>query len=161
MIMKKNPGSIEEFSRQVAEVMPLMLRAFARREDNDLVRGKISFPQMIALDLAAHKSRLKMCELAGALSIQMSSATVLVDRLVRQGMLKRERDDRDRRLVWVSATAKGKKIVGHIMEQKRLSIREIFGGLNAEERGQYLAILLKVRQNLASEAQKETKSCEK
>ncbi len=139
---------LEKFSEQVVEIMPIIVREFAKREDNHLTRGKISCPQMVVLDYLSHHTRVPMAEVAKILSVKTSSASVLVDRLIREKMLKRERDDRDRRIVWISVTPKGRKVVGQILEQKRDTFKEIFRPLTAAERGQYLAVLNKVKDNI-------------
>ena len=84
-------------------------------------------------------------EIANVLSIKTSSASVLVDRLIRQRMLKRRHDDKDRRVVWVTATPQGRKVVAQILRQKRRSIQEIFAPLSDRERQDYLSALLKVK----------------
>ncbi|MBI2094891.1 MAG: TolC family protein [Candidatus Omnitrophica bacterium] len=139
---------LNRFSRQVVEIMPLIFREFVRREDNELTRGRISFPQMVALHHLARHEKSKMTDLARLLSVRLSTATVMVDRLVRAGMLRRRHDEDDRRVVWVRVTPKGKKAVGRILEQKRRSVRGIFGKLTGRERSQYLGILLKVKRGL-------------
>lgn len=154
--MPKNDSSLNQFSREVTEIMPFLLREFVKREKNELATGHISFPQMVALDLLSQRSRVRMSEVAHALSIQLSTATPLVDRLIRQGMATRERDDKDRRLVWVTVTPKGRKVVQNIIREKQASIRAIFGALTEEERGQYLCVLKKVRCHLIGE---EPKKC--
>ncbi len=141
-------GPLDRFSEEIVEILPLMFREFAKREDNVLTRGKISFPQMVALDFVSRKPRVTMTDLAKILHIRTSSTTVLVDRLIKQGMLKRGRDEKDRRLVWVSVTPKGRKVLGQIMREKRQSVKRIFGILAEEERRQYLDILRKVKTHL-------------
>ncbi len=141
-------SELELFSSEVVAIMPLMVREFAKLEDNDLTRGKISCPQMVALDLVSSRGRAKLSDVSSTLNVQTSSASVLVSRLERQGMLRRRHDADDRRVVWITATPKGRKVVSQIMAQKRRSIRAIFGTLTARERGQYLSVLLKVKQNL-------------
>ena len=141
-------ANLDQFSRQIVQIMPLMFREFAKREDNELTRGKISFPQMVALDYAAHHPKVTMTELSKVLSIRLSSTTVLVDRLIREKMLRRERDEKDRRLVWVMVTPRGKKVISQIMEQKRRSIKDIFGVLSGRERDQYLSMISKVYSHL-------------
>lgn len=138
--------------------MPFLLREFVKREKNELASGRISFPQMVALDLLAQRSRVKMSEIAHALSVRLSTATPLVDRLIRQGMATRARDEKDRRLVWVTITPKGRKVVGDIIREKQASIRAIFGALTDRERDQYLCVLKKVRCHLIGE---EPRSCVK
>ena len=154
--MPKNDTTLTQFSREVAEIMPFLLREFVKREKNELATGRISFPQMVALDLLSQRARARMSEVAHALSVQLSTATPLIDRLIRQGLVTRERDDKDRRLVWVAVTAKGRKVVQNIIREKQASIREIFGALTEEERCQYLCVLKKVRCHLIGE---EPKKC--
>ncbi len=146
-----SPLNLDRFSQELVEILPLMFREFSKREDNELTRGKISFPQMVALDYVSRCGRVKMTDLARVLSIKTSSATVLVDRLIRGKMLSRKRDAKDRRLVWVGCTEKGKNVVSHIMDQKRQSMKKIFGPLTESERRQYLSVIRKVRDTLLKE----------
>ena len=145
----RSTQELNQFSREVVEIMPFIVREFAKREDNELTRGKISCPQMVALDYVMRKSNVTTTEIAHVLSIQVSSASVLVDRLVGQKMLSRKHDKKDRRVVWVSATSRGRKVVSQIMEQKRESIKAIFGTLTSPERSQYLSMLKKIKASLA------------
>lgn len=140
---------IKRFSREVVETLPILMREFAKRENNPLSSGCISFPQMVALDHIAHEKHVTMSELAKLLSVQMSSATVLVDRLVREKLLTRRRDERDRRVVWVSLTPKGRAALSQIVRQKRRSVEELFGVLSATERAQYLKALNKVKAHIS------------
>ena len=143
-------ANLKQFSRQVVEIMPLMLREFIKREDNELVRGRISFPQMVALHYVSQRRKATMSELAKVLATQLSSTTVLVDRLVRGKMLERQQDAKDRRIVWVALTPRGRRVIRKIMTEKRKSIRHIFAVLNEKERRQYLSALLKVKRHLTS-----------
>ncbi len=141
-------SNLDHFSRELVQILPLMFREFAKRENNPLTRGQISFPQMVALDYAAHHPRVTMTDLSKVLSIRLSSTTVLVDRLIREKMLSRGRDEKDRRVVWVSVSPRGKKVIAQIMGQKRRSLREIFSVLTTGEREQYLAMITKVFNHL-------------
>ncbi len=143
-------ASLNRFAADVLEVMPLMVREFARREDNDLTRGKISCPQMVALHHAAQRGEVPVSEIARLLNISNSSASVLLDRLIRQKLMTRRQDQKDRRVVRVGITAKGRQVVSQIMSQKRRSIKAIFGRLTRKERGQYLSVLLKVKSHLVA-----------
>ena len=135
---------LRNFSGQVMEIMPVIYKEFARREDNELTRGKISCSQMVTLDHVSRMTSVKMKDIANHLGIQMSSATTLVGRLIREKMLTRRHDETDRRLVWVAITPRGKKVIKQIWEQKRRSIQEIFSVLTDSERARYLKILKKV-----------------
>ena len=139
---------IDQFSRQVVEIMPFMVREFAKRENHALSRGIISLPQMVTLDYVSRNAQVMMSEIARLLSINVSSASVLVDRLIRQKMLWRKQDRRDRRVIWIHVTPKGRQVVSDIRRQKCRTIKAIFGHLSDKERAQYLAVLLKVKSRL-------------
>ncbi len=136
--------SLQDFSRQVVEIMPQVYREFARRGDNELMTGKISFPQMVALQCVSRRSCANMKCIASNLGIKMSSASTLIDRLIREKMLKRHHDLKDRRIVWITMTPKGARVINHILSQKQRSTREIFSVLTEKERERYLKILKKV-----------------
>lgn len=136
--------TLDAFSYKIVEILPFMLRALAKSEDNALKRGTISFPQLVALHYLSHKPKVTMTELAKVLSTKTSSTTVLVDRLIRDKMFDRSRDSKDRRLVWVKITAKGRKVLNHIIEQKRLGLKAIYSCLSEAERQTYIKILDKV-----------------
>ena len=148
----RSASNLSEFSRQVVGVMPLLVREFAKREDNELTRGKISCPQLVALEHVSRQGRATVTEIANILSVKASSASVLLDRLFREKMLVRESDSDDRRLVWLKSTPRGRKVVAQIMVQKRRSIQEIFSTLSASERAQYLKVLLKLKTKILQSA---------
>lgn len=141
-------SNIKSFSKEMIKIMPFLLRECVKRESNELSRGQISFPQMVALELAAQNRQVTMSALSKTLSIKHSSTTVLIDRLVQQRLLRREPDRMDRRIVWILATPKGKKVIGQIMRQKQKSLEEIFSVLTATERKQYLSALQKVYRSI-------------
>src|SRR5436309_2394070 len=55
------------------------------------------------------QGRLRVTDLAQLLGIRLSSATNLVDRLELKGLLQREHDLHDRRVVWCGLTPLGQK----------------------------------------------------
>ena len=85
-----------------------------------------------------------MSELAESLEISRPAATGLIDRLISQGLVRRENLEDDRRTIKVSITPKGKKIVTNIWEQKRRTLIKVFSQLSARDRKQHLLILERV-----------------
>jgi DNA-binding MarR family transcriptional regulator len=85
-----------------------------------------------------------MHELARFLGISRPAATGLIDRLLAQEMVRREEDPQDRRMVRVSITAKGRRAVKTIWEQKRRMIVDVFGRISPNDRAQYLATVEQV-----------------
>jgi len=139
----------ERFGRQMVELLPKLIRGFARYESNYLSRGKITLPQLWVLEYLSRKKGCPMNELAQFLSVSRPATTGLVDRLIAQGLVHREGDRQDRRVVRVEISAKGRRIVSHIWEQKRRMIVNVFGQISPVDRAQYLAILERVVKILA------------
>ncbi len=142
-------NTLDRFADEILEVMPLMYREFARREDNALAQGKISCPQMVAMSLAAEKGEVTVGDIAKHLSSEKSAASVLIDRLVKLGMMTRRHDQKDRRVVWLRLTAKGAKVIEQIHVQKRQSLKAIFGPIPTRQREQYLAALRQLKTNIS------------
>ena len=142
------------FSQRLIHLMPQLIRGFARQEHNSLSRGEITLPQLWALELLARYPRIPsttcrqgvcpMHDLARSLNISRPAATGLIHRLIKQGLAVREHDRRDRRVVRVGITAKGRKILTEIWEQKRRAIAKVFGQLPGSDRARYLSTLERV-----------------
>ncbi len=146
--MTKMSPEMSHFASTITEFLPYLLREISRREKSALTKGSISLPQMLVMDLLNKRYRAKMKDLARFLSIKMSSATALIDRLVLQKMLTRAREEKDRRVVWVAITEKGKKVIDEIYREKRKSVAAIFGVLDKSDRAQYLRIITKLKTSL-------------
>ena len=143
---------IQGFSGRMVELIPRMMREITRRESNYFSRGKISLPQLSVLGHLARRDDCPMHELARVLGITRPAATGLVDRLIAQGLASRRGDPKDRRVVRVNLTAKGRKVLSVIWEQKRRVITQVFGRLSAADRAHYLSTLEKVVKILSEPA---------
>lgn len=80
-------------------------------------------------------------ELALALSLDPSTVSRVADGLVRQGLLGREEDDRDRRRVVLVLTAKGRGLVESINLQMEAYAREVLAFIPPQERVRVLESL--------------------
>ena len=143
---------IERFSRRMIELMPQMIRGFARHEHNSLSRGEITMPQLWLLEhLARQPQSRPMHELSRFLNVSKPAATGLIDRLIGQQLVRREPDARDRRIVRIAITAKGRRVLASIWDQKRRMIVEVFGQISPPQRAQYLSILEQVTATVSRE----------
>jgi MarR family 2-MHQ and catechol resistance regulon transcriptional repressor len=73
-------------------------------------------------------------ELATSLERSSNSVSMLVDRMVKVGLVKRTRDRKDRRVVHVWLTRKGESIVGPATPQIWELIQEILSPLSSEDK---------------------------
>jgi DNA-binding MarR family transcriptional regulator len=63
--------------------------------------------QLAVLELLVPETRMKPSDFLPHLTTTPAAVTTLLDRMEKAGLIERVRDEKDRRIVWVSATAKG------------------------------------------------------
>lgn len=73
-------------------------------------------PQLWALKTLRRNGRMPVGRLAAALAVNQSSVSVLVDRLVRRGLVRRIRGRTDRRFVEIALTPRGRTLVADAPE---------------------------------------------
>jgi DNA-binding MarR family transcriptional regulator len=84
---------------------------------------------------------LRVTELGKRLIIRPPSVTSVVDRLERDGLVKREPAAEDRRVKLVSLTAKGRQLVTQVLEVHGPQIERILAGLSREEQSELSRLL--------------------
>jgi len=143
--------SLLEFTDKMNEIMPIVIREFARRQINELYKGKITLPQFLILELLQREDESKMKDLAGFMKVSTAAMTGIVERLVKYGYVLRTYDAQDRRIIRIKITSKGTDLVKKINQQRRRMIINIFGKISEGERQDYLKILMRVRDILTQE----------
>ena len=141
------------FSAEVSRIMPDIMRDFLRRQTKEVTEGNISLPQVLILDVLKDRASMRMGELAKYLSVTMAAATGIVDKLVRSGLVTRGSSPDDRRIVNISITSGGRRIIKKHNEAKQKAFMDIFGHLSAADREKYLEILTKIHQRLKKDGQ--------
>lgn len=150
--MPKSELTPEEFGDRMIAYMPKLSKEICRHESHYLKSGQVTVPQVWALEYLSHHKRCQMKELAESMCIKFSSATGMIDRLAKQGMVSRLRGEKDRRAVYIVITAKGQSIVTDVYKQKRKGLIELFKRLSAKERFSYIKLVEKLVQNFSSAA---------
>ncbi|NDY57913.1 MarR family transcriptional regulator [Desulfovibrio sulfodismutans] len=104
----------------------------------------LTLPQMHTLEIIGATGNLRMKEVAEKMGVTTGSLTVLVDRLVRAGLVERKPDEKDRRSIRVGLTPEGRKhFEGHHLLHLQLS-QDIAGALTPEEAERFPQMLTKI-----------------
>jgi len=139
------------FADKMNQVMPVIIKEFARRQANELYKGKITLPQFLILDFLHRQDESKMSALARFMGVTTAAMTGIVDRLVRDGFAVRENQPEDRRIIKVKLTPKGAELVKKVNVQRRQMIIKIFGRISQRDRQEYLRILMQIKGILTQE----------
>jgi len=146
------PGvSLSEFSDRVNEIMPVIAKEFIKHQIEELYKGKITLPQLLALDFVHKQSEIKMTDLSLLLDVTTAAITGIVDRLVKYGYLVRIFDSADRRIIKVKLTFKGEQLLRKVNHQRRNMVMSIFGKISEDERQEYLKIIIHIYEIISKE----------
>jgi DNA-binding MarR family transcriptional regulator len=87
----------------------------------ELLNDLVTPTQFFLLKLIATQENCKAADVAHILDISPSAATTILDRLCKNGWIKRNRSIKDRRIVWLKVTENGTKLLSDI-EAKRFQL---------------------------------------
>jgi DNA-binding MarR family transcriptional regulator len=104
----------------------------------------LSGSQRIVLRALSDKGPCQVSEVAGHVGVTLSAATGLVDRLVKARLVTRERDQKDRRVVWVKVTAEGEAAVQAAEARRRAVLSELTINLSPEDLSTLCTILERI-----------------
>jgi len=140
-----------EFADKMNEVMPGIIQGFARRQADELYKGKITLPQFLILDFLSQQGESRMTDMAHFMHVTTAAMTGIVDRLVGYGYVARVYDPEDRRIIKIKLTPHGSALVKKINTQRRSMVIKIFGSISETDRQDYLRILMQIRDVLSKD----------
>ena len=120
------------------------LRNFSRIFMQDIVsdgkniKSDLKLSQIKSIAAFQDKNCFSMKELANNIGVKLSNMTMMVNNLIKDGMVERDRDESDRRKVMVRLTPKGIKIRNKFLAQRRKVAKSIFARLSDKDRDELL-----------------------
>lgn len=105
------------------------------------VESDLKLSQIRALYAFRDTDSLSMKELAEIVGVKLPTMTMMVDGLVKDKMVERERDGNDRRKVNVWLTEKGKKIRKDFLTHRHQIARTIFDRVDASDKKELMQSL--------------------
>ena len=143
------PTIDEKASEWMAQIHQIILRYrrrqrdFMREAESDLNQHEID--TLFRLGLEGERT---MSQLAQEIVLSMSSATMIVDKLVQKGIVSREHSSTDRRVVMIRLTAEGAQTFKTIYENFMRIGRTMLESLNEEEQDTLLDLYRKIGRKL-------------
>jgi len=143
-MMKKK--ELCEYISRLDSLLPVLIEHFQISDPHRLFGIKITLQQYLTLNILTKKSRCMITELSQALGVALSTMTELANRLVKRQFIKKIKDSKDRRIVWVNLTKKGVKIIQEINRKKQKHILTVLERLTERERQLLIDILERISQ---------------
>jgi DNA-binding MarR family transcriptional regulator len=119
----------EEVARRVHSAA-LHLMRYVRAQDTAL---GVPPAQLSALSVIVFGGKTSLSELARAEQVRPPTMSRIIDGLVRDGLVKRETDKRDRRSIIITATEKGTRIMHEGRGRREKRLLELLQPLHREE----------------------------
>jgi DNA-binding MarR family transcriptional regulator len=119
--------------------------AFGRR----LKKTGITRVQWIALYYVKTKKIISQRDLSNLMNIKDSSVGRLIDRLERDEFIKRERNDIDRRVIYLKLTNKGNQLISDLIPIGTKFSDDLIVGIDEQELAIYEKVLKKMLSNIA------------
>jgi DNA-binding MarR family transcriptional regulator len=94
----------------------------------------ISMPQFGILIQLHYRGVCGMSEVSERFEISPAAASQLVDKLVQNGLIRREEDPHDRRAKFLNLTDKGRELIQQSVEERYRWLDQLAGKLTLEER---------------------------
>jgi len=125
---------------QLIALLPDLEKAFRTDKPQEVLHMDISLPEIFVLGELSSKENPTMSELGRSISMDLSTLTRTVDKLVKKEFVARKPDPEDRRMVRVALTAKGRRIISRFEEARKKHIESILRQMTLQERRDLLNI---------------------
>jgi DNA-binding MarR family transcriptional regulator len=125
---RARPDRLEVANRLHSAAIHLLRRA--RRVDAE---SRLPAPQLSALSVIVYGGPITLGALAAAEQVRPPTMTRLVSSMEQGGLIDRENDDADRRVVRIKATSKGRRILEEGRDRRIAVIAESLAALSASE----------------------------
>jgi DNA-binding MarR family transcriptional regulator len=102
---------------------------------------EVTLPQYRALVVLASRGPQRVVDLSGFLDVTASTATRMCDRLVRKGLIRRQRQMTDRRSVRVTISTAGRDLVASVTQRRRREVRAIVDRMTPADQQQLVSTL--------------------
>ena len=138
--------SLDAEAERIAELMEQTARAIfkARKPESKKLKPEalaLTLAQMRCLRVLSHEQNCTMRDLSQHLGVRPSTATELVDALVRGGFVQRTPDPNDRRAVRLNLSAKGRRLKDKHRAERQQHLRAVIANLSDEQRHAMLGAL--------------------
>jgi len=152
-----------EIKSDVDEVIEAIVYLYteSRRLTKEMARrADLTGPQLTVVKLLEQIGDLSLSELSERIRAQNSTVTGIIDRMVREGLVVRDRSKEDRRVVFIRLTTKGKKLAEEIPIEPMEIFRGALETLTANEVRDLVKILGKVAKRVRQAVARETETQE-
>ncbi len=118
---------------QIIELQRKVDRARRQYELDVWMDLPLTIAQLKSLFFISNQGSTNLGGLAAALGVTSTNTTGIIDRLVKQGLVSREENPENRRMLLLRVTGKGEELVARLRERRRGYLSEVLGRMTRDE----------------------------
>ena len=128
------------------KICQLIFDIYRRLRKNfiSLTEGKLTIYQIHILLYLNEKKQVSLNDIAKIFGTSFPSATISVDKLVKEGMIKRKKSRKDRRITLIGLTKKGLKTINNLNKKRDIEVKTLLKKLSKKEKKTFLDLLEKI-----------------
>jgi MarR family transcriptional regulator, 2-MHQ and catechol-resistance regulon repressor len=123
-----------DLSLKLFVVLNRVLQSIEKMAIKEINSQGLNLTEFGVLELLYHKGDQPIQKIGQKILLASSSITYVVDKLEEKKYLKRRGCPTDRRVTYASITDKGKELMDEIFPKYKVSLHEIMGGLDSNEK---------------------------
>ena len=104
----------------------------------------ITPPQFVALQWLHESGDMTIGDLSNKMYLAFSTTTDLVDRMEKNELVQRVRDEQDRRVVRIHLLPEGERIIQEVIDKRQNYLRELLQDFEVDEAQELLKLLKKL-----------------
>ncbi|GAA0382362.1 MarR family winged helix-turn-helix transcriptional regulator [Bacillus horti] len=118
---------------QIDQAFYTVMRLLGPKVSELLERFDLTKDQFFLLSIICKDDRVTPSFLAQQLRVKPSAVTAMIDRLAKNEFVIRERDETDRRVIYITMSAKGREALKHAMETRDQVIAKYLSQFTEQE----------------------------
>lgn len=128
-MIEQETDILDDVMSQIDDLMSYQRRSFCAHGPH----RELSLPQLFLLVTLHERGTLTVSALAELLGVTAPSASALIDRMEERGLVARDRDALDRRVVHVAISEAGHTLLDEMMGMRRDRVRQVLSRMDPEE----------------------------
>ncbi|MDW0112963.1 MarR family winged helix-turn-helix transcriptional regulator [Sporosarcina saromensis] len=111
----------------------------------------ITPPQFVALQWLFEHGDMTIGDLSNKMYLAFSTTTDLVDRMENNKLVKRVRDEQDRRVVRIHLLDEGERIIEEVIDKRRKYLGSVLDDFSEEEITQFLQLMTRLHEEMSKD----------
>lgn len=149
--MTENNSSHISYTEEEAEIEKDLrhIAAIVKQQGRKILSNyTITPPQFVALQWLFEHGDMTIGDLSNRMFLAFSTTTDLVDRMENNHLVKRVRDEQDRRVVRIHLLSEGERIIEEVIEKRRHYLNTVLENFSEAEIKQFSTLLAKLHDEM-------------